>query len=61
MKTIAAAAKADNQHSTEIADQMRKDSKVIKALTMTATLYLPASLVAVSSESYKDGPCREIT
>ena len=38
---------AQNAASTE---QMRTDSRTLKALSLIATVYLPASLVAVSNE-----------
>ena len=39
----------ENQALSAIVSQGQKDSKALKALTMIAMLYLPASLVAVST------------
>lgn len=48
MRSIAAAAKDENERLISITEQTRRDSKSLKALTVVATMYLPASLVAVS-------------
>ena len=49
MRSIAAAAKNENERLINITEQTRRDSKSLKALTVVATMYLPASLVAVSA------------
>jgi hypothetical protein len=38
--------------SARIAEQAQKDSKILKALSVIATIYLPASLVAVRHGSH---------
>ena len=35
--------------NADLSEQMRADSRTLKALSLIATVYLPASLVAVSS------------
>jgi Mg2+ and Co2+ transporter CorA len=37
----------ENRNLSQIATQSQKDSQTLKALTMIATMYLPASLIAV--------------
>ena len=49
MRSIAATAKDENDRLIRITEQTRRDSKSLKALTIVATMYLPASLVAVST------------
>jgi hypothetical protein len=48
MRTVTTLAQRENQNLANIAADSRKDSKVMKAFSVVATLYLPASLIAVS-------------
>jgi hypothetical protein len=47
MERIAFENHEENRNLAQIAAQSREDSRVLKALTLIATTYLPASLVAV--------------
>ena len=49
MRSIAAAAKNENERLISIIEQTHRDSKFLKALSVVATMYLMASLVAVSA------------
>jgi hypothetical protein len=51
MREIANLAREDNKVLTTLAEGSRKDSKVMKSVSVLATLYLPASLIAVSIKS----------
>ena len=50
MREIAIAAKADNELISILIGKSQKDSHTVKILTYIALIYLPASLVAVSSD-----------
>jgi Mg2+ and Co2+ transporter CorA len=43
----------ENTALTQLARQGHKDSKMLKILSVVATLYLPASLIAVSGISWR--------
>lgn len=47
LKQITSAIRTENEKFNELTTQTAQDSKTIKALTFLATLYLPASLIAV--------------
>lgn len=49
MREIALAAKAENELISALISKSQKDSHTVKILTYIALIYLPASLVAVSS------------
>jgi hypothetical protein len=49
MREISNLAREDNRVLTTLAKGSRKDSKVMKSVSVLATLYLPASLIAVST------------
>ncbi|KAI9775067.1 MAG: hypothetical protein M1839_001459 [Geoglossum umbratile] len=55
MKDIAIATKRENEGVAKLALQMAKDSKALKALTLTATIYLPATFLAVGSLIFGHG------
>jgi hypothetical protein len=48
LQHIASQTYLENTTLTELARQGRKDSRTLKILSIVATIYLPASLVAVS-------------
>ena len=48
MRDIALAAKAENELISALISNTQKDSHAVKILTYIATIYLPASLVAVN-------------
>lgn len=48
LKHIGYETREENRNLSTIAGQNQKDSKAIKVLTIIATMYLPASLIAVS-------------
>lgn len=47
LRQLAADQKAESEHTARLALQTVRDSKMLKSLTGLATLYLPASLLAV--------------
>lgn len=49
LRELAAAQKCEARNVTYLTKQTAQDSKLLKTLTVMATLYLPASLLAVSS------------
>jgi hypothetical protein len=49
LQRIAIQSQLENETLKTIAIQSQKDSKEVKSLTFIATMYLPASLLAVSS------------
>lgn len=49
LKGISYENKTANEMIARLAEQSSKDSRTLKALTVIATMYLPASLLAVSS------------
>lgn len=49
MRELAVAAKSENELMAILAGRAQRDSRTIKILTVIALVYLPASLVAVSS------------
>ena len=49
MKDVAIETKKENETLTRLAAQTANDSKTLKALTLIATIYLPATFLAVRS------------
>ena len=49
MKDVAIETKKENETLTKLAAQTANDSKTHKALTVIATIYLPATFLAVRS------------
>ena len=49
MRELAVAAKSENELITILVSKSQKDSHTIKILTIVTLIYLPASLVAVST------------
>jgi Mg2+ and Co2+ transporter CorA len=47
LKQITSAIRTENEKFNQLTTQTAQDSKMMKALTFLATLYLPASLIAV--------------
>lgn len=47
LRDLASAQKTEAENMTRLTRQTAQDSKMLKALTVMATLYLPASLLAV--------------
>jgi hypothetical protein len=47
LENLSFQAQVENKRLLGLADQGHKDSKIIKTLTQVATMYLPASLIAV--------------
>lgn len=47
MRAIAALTEQENRALTRLAEEARQDTKLTKAVSVLAALYLPASLVAV--------------
>ncbi len=47
LRDLAAAQKTEAENMTRLTRQTAQDSKMLKALTVMATLYLPATLLAV--------------
>lgn len=47
LRQLAADQKAESEHMARLSLQTVRDSKLLKSLTGLATLYLPASLLAV--------------
>ena len=47
MERIAFENNKENRNLSQIAAQNQKDSRTLKTLTLIATMYLPASLIAV--------------
>ena len=47
LRRLAADQKVESEHMAKLALQTVRDSKMLKSLTGLATLYLPASLLAV--------------
>lgn len=45
----------ENQLLTEVARQTQKDSKILKTLSLIATIYLPASVTAVGFSYLRRG------
>ena len=52
---IASAQKLEGERMTRLTRQTAQDSKMLKALTIMATLYLPASLLAVGTYLFSLG------
>lgn len=52
LKRIAFIAGEENQKLSKISSNTLKDSRTLKSLTTIATMYLPASLIAVSIANY---------
>ena len=48
LRQLSADQKAESEHMARLTSQTVRDSKLLKSLTALATLYLPASLLAVS-------------
>lgn len=47
LRNIASAQKSEGENMTRLTRQTAQDSKMLKALTVMAILYLPATLLAV--------------
>lgn len=58
LRSIAWQSQQDGKTLAGLATQGRKDSQVLKALTTIATMYLPASSVAVSVVHGKPNLCQ---
>lgn len=53
LQHISTESRAENNLLYRLAEQSQTDSRILKAFTTVATMYLPASLIAVSSIPYE--------
>ena len=51
LRDLAYHSKRESESLVKLAEQSRKDGRALKALSVLGTLYLPATLVAVSTNS----------